>query len=76
MHPKFYRNGVDILPTACTDNPVQGDFNDTCLDQECYLNPNQEDISSSLMFSQDEELFPDVSCPRIERSVRILIFGL
>jgi hypothetical protein len=50
------------LPTACTNQPIRGNFTQECLTnpESCSFQPGQTDITSSLLFNTDANSFPEV----------------
>merc|ERR1711970_722454 len=62
--PLFYQAQGEVTLTSCTNNPVGGNFSSECLQtQDCSdsINTNQTNISSSLLFSLDKTLFPNIT---------------
>ena len=56
-----------VLPNACTNSPVIGDFNSTCLTLDnpdsvafCKPYPDQNAITSSILYSTETAYFPQV----------------
>ena len=60
--PKYYSKGGTYYLNSCVgEHQILGDFNETCVKNgNCNVNVGQDDVESSLLFSQDRSLFPRV----------------
>ena len=61
--PKYYSKGGTYYLNSCAgeQHQILGDFNETCVKNgNCNVNIGQDDVESSLLFSQDRSLFPRV----------------
>ena len=62
--PKYYSKGGTYYLNSCAggEHQILGDFNETCVKNgNCEINIGQDNIESSLLFSQNRSLFPRVS---------------
>ena len=65
--PKYYSKGGTYYLNSCAgeEHQILGDFNETCLKNgNCEISIGQDNIESSLLFSQNRSLFPRVSILR------------
>ena len=62
LHPPFYSNTGEILPTSCTNAPIRGNFTKDCLTHpdSCPFQNGQTEITSSLLFDTNATIFPKV----------------
>ena len=59
--PTYLEEGL-AKPTACSNVPIQGNFTFSCsLQQDCSPSPNQTEVTSSLLFSTNRTIFPQMS---------------
>ena len=61
--PKYYSKGGTYYLNSCAggEHQILGDFNETCVKNgNCNVNVGQDNVESSLLFSQDRSLFPRV----------------
>ena len=64
--PPYYRTVQGLVePNSCTNFELSGNFGESCLenpnDVNCTLNPEQNQVVSSLLYSADPIVFPQVS---------------
>ena len=62
MFPPTYLEEGKAKLTACSNVPVQGNFTFPCSqEQDCEPSPNQTEVTSSLLFSTNRSIFPQMS---------------
>jgi len=63
MHPLFYKEASTVVPNACTNHPIRGNFSQICMDMgNCpAFDLEQTQIESSLLFSKANAFFPKVA---------------
>ena len=50
------------MPTSCSNIPVQGNFTFPCSsEQDCLPSPNQTEVTSSLLYSTNRTMFPQMN---------------
>ena len=60
--PPTYLEEGKPKPTACSNVPIQGNFTFPCpLEQDCLPSPNQTEVTSSLLYSTNRTMFPEIS---------------
>ena len=61
--PPTYLEEGKAKPTACSNLPIQGNFTFPCssLQQDCLPSPNQTEVTSSLLYSTNRTIFPQIS---------------
>ena len=61
IYPDFIKRKSNIMPNSCTNQPIRGNFSQRCIDEDaCVIENGQSQITSSLLYSQNEQLFPQV----------------
>ena len=62
MFPLTYLEEDKAMPTSCSNVPVQGNFIFPCSsEQDCLPSPNQTEVTSSLLYSTNRTMFPQMN---------------
>lgn len=63
MYPEFYRrSAAEIWPNSCANAKIKGIFTETCAQHgNCSFESQQNQVVSSLLYTQDKSLFPKVN---------------